>query len=199
MFATTTSSTTMTSSMATTSVFARDQIVTVVTNMSAHAECHVDICRRGGVFVIVDLLDQETNRTSGTSGSACSSSQTNTCPVAKRDKRTVTPNPELSAAERVQQKSAIALTRLCSQSEAVSREIIVIGGHLILARICKEAKLRQFSDAVLVASLAALRKMKSNSGEEFQEEFEKKELKELIGPKLLDSFISCSQLQESIV
>ena len=41
--------------------------------------------------------------------------------------------------------------------------------------------------------------MKSNSGEEFQDEFEKKELKELIGPKLLDSFISCSQLQESIV
>ena len=55
------------------------------------------------------------------------------------------------------QKSAIALTRLCSQSEAISREIIVIGGHLVLARICKDAKLRNFSDAVLVAALAALR------------------------------------------
>ena len=59
-----------------------------------------------------------------------------------------------------QEKSAIALTRLSSQSEAVSREIIVIGGHLVLARICKEAKLRNYSDAVLVAALAALRSAK---------------------------------------
>ena len=66
---------------------------------------------------------------------------------------------EILAAERVQKKSAIALSRLCNDP-IVCRDLIRLGGADRLVELCKNQEKRNHSDAILVACLAVLRRLK---------------------------------------
>ena len=68
-----------------TTLFAKDQVVTVLANMAANANCRHDIEAIDGVGFLLSMLETSLNGTNSKS--------------------------ELSAAERVQKKSAIALSR----------------------------------------------------------------------------------------
>ncbi|GLH06938.1 Inscuteable protein [Gryllus bimaculatus] len=103
--------------------------------------------------------------------------------------------PEIAAAERLQHKSAIALSRLCSDP-AVAEQVVVLQGVTRLVRLCRDERERNHSDGVLVACLAALRKIAANCGTQVIEDLD---ALELVEPRLLDSFLLYSSRQESYV
>lgn len=65
--------------------------------------------------------------------------------------------------------------------------------------LCLEATQRNNSDAVLVSCLAALRKICSVTKLPPELSDNNQELKRLIEPKLMDSFLLCSRQQENFV
>ncbi|KAH7940100.1 hypothetical protein HPB52_021849 [Rhipicephalus sanguineus] len=137
------------------SIFAKDQVSTILANVSGGTHYHADIIESGALTQLVCYLQL---RPSSLHSSG-----------------------EVDACERVLQKSAIALARLCVQR---------------LVRLCKEPKERNSSNSVLVACLAALRKIATSSGH--------KDLKdigatELVKDHLWNSFKQYSVAHESYV
>ncbi|XP_071526047.1 protein inscuteable homolog isoform X2 [Panulirus ornatus] len=151
------------------SIFTKDQIATVLANLAGSKEAAEEVVAGGGVAILLALL--------------------NTRPAPSHRL------PEVATAERVQQKSAIALSRLCRE-QSVARRVAELGGAERLVRLCKDEQERNQSDAVLVACLAALRKMASSLG---SEELRGMDAAELVEPRLLDSFLIYSSRQESYV
>ncbi|XP_042208708.1 protein inscuteable homolog [Homarus americanus] len=151
------------------SIFTKDQIATVLANLAGSQEAAEEVVAGGGVGVLLALLN------------------TRPAPTHRL--------PEVATAERVQQKSAIAISRLCRES-SVARQVVELGGAERLVRLCKDEQERNHSDAVLVACLAALRKMASSMG---SEELRGMDAAELVEPRLLDSFLIYSSRQESYV
>ncbi|KAL0272723.1 UNVERIFIED_CONTAM: hypothetical protein PYX00_005585 [Menopon gallinae] len=151
------------------SVFIQEQAATVIANMASVPECRKHLAENRAVVALLCFL------------------QIRHSPFQRV--------PEIAAAERVQQKSAIALSRLCSDS-IVAKQVVELQGVVRLVRLCKEERERNHSDGVLVACLAALRKIVSNCG---TEALEKLEALELVEPRLLDSFLLYSSKQESYV
>ncbi|XP_066142000.1 protein inscuteable homolog isoform X1 [Euwallacea fornicatus] len=99
------------------------------------------------------------------------------------------------AERRLLQKSVIALSRLCSVTEA-SRQVVDCGGLRRLVELCREKHKRFSSDAVLVAALATLRKIVEACGKDV---LDVQDCQELVEPKLLDSFLAYSTQNESYV
>ncbi|ROT70504.1 Inscuteable-like protein [Penaeus vannamei] len=148
------------------SIFTKDQIATVLANLAGSRGGGEEVVPRGRV-VLLALL--------------------NTRPAPSHRL------PEVATAERVQQKSAIALSRLCGDAD-VARKVAQQGGAERLVQLCKDEGERNQSDAVLVACLAALRKMASSLG---SDELRDMDAAELVEPRLLDSFLTYSSRQES--
>lgn len=65
-----------------------------------------------------------------------------------------------------------------------------------LVQLCRDSPSRNGSDVVLVACLAALRKLVSVCGEQ---ELSPLDVKQLIVPKIMDSYLMCSKHSESFV
>ncbi|XP_050727211.1 protein inscuteable homolog isoform X2 [Eriocheir sinensis] len=151
------------------SIFTKDQIATVLANLVGSKEVAEEVVEGGGVAVLLALLN------------------TRPAPTHRL--------PEVATAERVQQKSAIALSRLCREA-SVARQVAKQGGAERLVQLCKDERERNHSDAVLVACLAALRKMSSSLGAEGLQGID---AAELVEPRLLDSFLIYSSRQESFV
>ncbi|CAH1100811.1 unnamed protein product [Psylliodes chrysocephalus] len=97
--------------------------------------------------------------------------------------------------KRLQQKSIIALSRLCGEKEA-SMQVVKLGGVEKLVKMCREKEERFDSDAVLVAALATLRKIVDMCGSDV---LSAQDAQELVEPKLLDSFLAYSSQNESYV
>jgi len=152
-----------------TSLFARDQVVTVIANLATKEDSRQDILAEDGLCFLISLLS--------------------TSPES-----TQTP-AETAAAERVLKKTAIALSRLCCVA-AVCEELIKLRGLDILVALCKDGSLRNYNDAVLVACLAVLRRVANHCGHQV---FDELEARDLIDPKLMDSFLEYSSKQESYV
>lgn len=138
-------------------------------NASAGKYCHADIIESGALIQLVCYLQV---RPSSLHSSG-----------------------EVDACERVLQKSAIALARLCSCSSTADM-VLQMQGVQRLVRLCKEPKERNSSNSVLVACLAALRKIAASSGH--------KDLKdlgaaELVKDDLWNSFKQYSVSHESYV
>ena len=75
-----------------------------------------------------------------------------------------------------------------------------MGGASRLVDLCRDPQERNFSDAVLVAALAVLRRLKANlDTEEVSLVFGRLEAEDLVGPRLMDSFLEYSSKQESYV
>ncbi|XP_049766335.1 protein inscuteable homolog [Schistocerca cancellata] len=150
-------------------VFLREQTATLLANVAAVPETRHSLASQGATLALVCFL------------------QVRSCPLQT--------GAEITAAERLQQKSAIALSRLCTD-KAVAQEIVDLQGVTRLVRLCREDRERNHSDGVLVACLAALRKIAANCGTEVIEELD---AMELVEPRLLDSFLLYSSRQESYV
>ncbi|KAK6626100.1 hypothetical protein RUM43_006404 [Polyplax serrata] len=151
------------------SVFIMEQAATIIANMSSVPECRKHLAEQRAVVALLCFLEIHQS------------------PLQNA--------PEVAAAERVLQKSAIALSRLCSDT-VVAKQVVELQGVNRLVRLCKEEKERNHSDGVLVACLAALRKIVANCGTEALQELN---AMELVEPRLLDSFLLYSSKQESYV
>ncbi|XP_046378555.2 protein inscuteable homolog [Haliotis rufescens] len=151
------------------SLFAKDQIATVLANMAAVITCQSGIAENSGIELLVQFLHERP------------SSYRNTAEVA--------------ACERVQQKAAIALTRLCRE-ERYARSIVKLNGVPRLVQLCRFVKERNNSDAVLVACLASLRKICTTVEDH---RMSAQDHQQLIQPRLMDSFLMCSHSDENFV
>ncbi|XP_078663334.1 protein inscuteable homolog [Branchiostoma floridae x Branchiostoma belcheri] len=150
------------------SIFIKDQLCTVLANVAMLEQCREDIIQCNGVAVLVGFLHEKP-------------------PYNKQTERV--------ACERVQQKSAIALARLCK--DVITAGVVKqLKGLQRLVELCRKPKERNYSDSVLVACLATLRKLASVCGED---EFSQEDLIQLVQPRLIDSYLICSSLQESFV
>ena len=79
---------------------------------------------------------------------------------------------------------------------SVCHDLIALRGLSPLVRLCKEAASRNYNDAVLVACLAVLRRVANHCGHGV---FDSLKARDLIDPKLMDSFLEYSSKQESYV
>ena len=86
-------------------------------------------------------------------------------------------------------------SRLCSDP-AVCRDLTELRGLESLVALVKDGALRNFNDAVLVACLAVLRRVAHHCGHHV---FDHLDARDLIDPKLMDSFMEYSSKQESYV
>ena len=114
------------------SVFARDQVVTVLASLAGHQQSRPSILQQGGMEFLVSHLNISLEG--------------------------VEPGPETSAHERVLKKSAIALCRLCLGAEEC-RMLETLGGVDRAVELCRDPWTRNYSDAVLVACLALLKRV----------------------------------------
>lgn len=115
--------------------------MTILANMAANGNCRHEIQSIDGVGFLLSMLDTK-------------------IPELLMDQEEQQGNKaEILAAERVQKKSAIALSRLCNDP-IVCRDLIRLGGADRLVELCKNQEKRNHSDAILVACLAVLRRLK---------------------------------------
>ncbi|XP_053304336.1 protein inscuteable homolog [Spea bombifrons] len=149
------------------SSYARDQIVTILANMSIPDQCASEIIKENGVQILIEMLFEK----SATGILA-----------------------DISACERVQQKSAVTLARL-SRDPEVAKAAIKYNCIPRLIELCRFPEERHNSDAVLVACLAALRRLAITSPEDLEES----DFEQLVKPRLVDSFLLCSNMEESFV
>ena len=151
-------------------------MVTILANMAGNAACRPDIQSINGVGFLLSMLDTKL-----------------------RDTLPPLSQAEVMAAERVQKKSAIALSRLCNDA-AVCRDVVRLGGVDRLVQLCKHPDERNYSDAILVACLAVLRRLNTNLEAEVTDVLRSLNANDLIRAKLVDSFVEHStQKQESYV
>ncbi|XP_066265128.1 protein inscuteable homolog [Branchiostoma lanceolatum] len=150
------------------SIFIKDQLCTVLANVAMLEQCREDIIKCNGLTVLVGFLHEKP-------------------PYNKQTERV--------ACERVQQKAAIALARLCKDVNTAG-VVKQLRGLQRLVELCRKPKERNYSDSVLVACLATLRKLATVCGED---EFSQEDLIQLVQPRLIDSYLICSSLQESFV
>ncbi|XP_061185599.1 protein inscuteable homolog [Saccostrea echinata] len=151
------------------SLFSKDQVATILANMVAVDVCRQDVVTSGGIDICLELLHE-----------------------SPLDYKTPA---EIAACERVQQKAAIALTRMC-RDENNAATIIKAEGVPRLIQLCRDKQERSSSDAVLVACLAALRKINSLNK---LEDLSAIDNQQLIQPKLMDSFLICTNTDENFV
>ena len=151
------------------SVFVKDQIATVLANVASEKACHRDVVECGGLTVLLSLLQLRPNA--------------------------LQKQVEVDICERIQQKSAIALARLCNSPMVAERVIQMQGVHRLVA-LCKDAKERNNADSVLVACLAALRKIAAVCS---PLDMEAIGARDLVSQELWDTFQMYSNKTESYV
>ncbi|PAA65660.1 hypothetical protein BOX15_Mlig024782g2 [Macrostomum lignano] len=158
------------------SLFAKDQVATVLANMAAYAWCHQSLTRHNAIELLLHFLSE---------------SPMGSCRYASSSSSGV----KSSACERLQQKAAIALGRLARDASA-AQIVVELAGANRLAQLCRRPEERNNSDAVLVAALAALRQIHDSVG---SEDLEERDVVQLIRPRLSEAFLACSRLDESYV
>nr|XP_060623554.1 protein inscuteable homolog [Anolis sagrei ordinatus] len=149
------------------SPYSRDQVATILANMSVLDQCASEIIQGNGVEVLMEMLFEKSS-----SG-----------------------NPaEVAACERVQQKVAVTLARL-SRDPEVAHAAINLNCIPHLIKLCRSPTERNNSDSVLVACLAALRRLAVMTPDGLQES----DIQQLVKPRLVDSFLLCTNMEESFV
>ncbi|KAG8438442.1 hypothetical protein GDO86_008937 [Hymenochirus boettgeri] len=146
---------------------ARDQIATILANLSVVDNCASDIVQENGVQTLIGMLYEKSS-----SGRPS----------------------EVSACERVQQKAAVTLARL-SRDPHIAHSAIKYHCIARLIELCRSPDERHNSDAVLVTCLATLRRLAAV----YPEGVEDSDYQQLVKPRLVDSFLLCSNMEESFV
>ncbi|OXB80508.1 UNVERIFIED_CONTAM: hypothetical protein H355_016298 [Colinus virginianus] len=147
--------------------YSRDQVVTILANMSVLDQCASEIIQGNGVQLLMEMLFERSS--SGNSA-------------------------EVAACERVQQKSAVTLARL-SRDPEVADTAVKLSCIPRLIKLCRSPTERNNSDSVLVACLAALRRLAVMSPEGLEDS----DFQQLVKPRLVDSFLLCTNMEESFV
>ncbi|KAM7163609.1 protein inscuteable homolog isoform 2-T2 [Macrochelys suwanniensis] len=147
--------------------YSRDQVVTILANMSVLDQCASEIIQGNGVQLLMEMLFERSS--SGNSA-------------------------EVTACERVQQKSAVTLARL-SRDPEVAHAAIKLSCIPRLIELCRSPTERNNSDSVLVACLAALRRLAVMSPDGLEDS----DFQQLVKPRLVDSFLLCTNMEESFV
>lgn len=146
----------------------KDQIITLLANMSQKHQLLV-VSSGGLIFLIQTLLT------------------VNAIDGMERTK--------MLSVERIQQKIAVALARLGTH-KSTAKIIYKLNGVSRLIQLCKEPKERNYSDTVLLASIAALKRIAQSIG---RLAFKELNACDLIDSKLQDTFIQYSIKNESLV
>ncbi|XP_041337042.1 protein inscuteable homolog [Pyrgilauda ruficollis] len=142
-------------------------VVTILANMSVLDQCASEIIQGNGVQLLMEMLFEKSS-----SG-----------------------NPaEAAACERVQQKSAVTLARL-SRDPEVAEAAVKLSCIPRLIKLCRSPTERNNSDSVLVACLAALRRLAVMSPDGLEDS----DFQQLVKPRLVDSFLLCTNMEESFV
>ncbi|NXE88216.1 INSC protein, partial [Menura novaehollandiae] len=147
--------------------YSRDQVVTILANMSVLDQCASEIIQGNGVQLLMEMLFEKSS--SGNSA-------------------------EVAACERVQQKSAVTLARL-SRDPEVADAAVKLSCIPRLIKLCRSPTERNNSDSVLVACLAALRRLAVMSPDGLEDA----DFQQLVKPRLVDSFLLCTNMEESFV
>ncbi|XP_009583795.1 PREDICTED: protein inscuteable homolog, partial [Fulmarus glacialis] len=147
--------------------YSRDQVVTILANMSVLDQCASEIIQGNGVQLLMEMLFERSS--SGNSA-------------------------EVAACERVQQKSAVTLARL-SRDPEVADAAVKLSCIPRLIKLCRSPTERNNSDSVLVACLAALRRLAVMSPDGLEDS----DFQQLVKPRLVDSFLLCTNMEESFV
>ncbi|XP_049579672.1 protein inscuteable homolog [Syngnathus scovelli] len=147
--------------------YSKDQVVTILANLSVLEQCASEVLQEQGVERLLLLLGERPSSSSPSEGAAC---------------------------ERVQQKAAVTLARLSRDSD-VAQAAIQLKAVPRLIELCRSPTERNNSDSVLVACLAALRRLASGC----PDSIEAADYQQLIKPRLVDSFLLCSNMEESFV
>ncbi|KAL4622841.1 hypothetical protein GN956_G19898 [Arapaima gigas] len=147
--------------------YSKDQVVTILANLSVLEQSATEVLQEKGIERLLLLLAEKPSSSSSSEGAAC---------------------------ERVQQKAAVTLARL-SRDPDVAREAIQLQAVPHLIELCRSPAERNSSDSVLVACLAALRRLAAVSPDSVEEA----DQEQLIKPRLVDSFLLCSNMEESFV
>ncbi|XP_037070903.1 protein inscuteable homolog [Pollicipes pollicipes] len=101
------------------------------------------------------------------------------------------PDSTQAAYRRLQQKTAVALTRLCVDRRTACH-LVSAGATTRLERLCREPELRGRDDGVLVACLTSLRRILSFCPEERAQK-----ACDLVQPKLMEVFMHLSSEGDS--
>ncbi|PVD28750.1 hypothetical protein C0Q70_11345 [Pomacea canaliculata] len=151
------------------SLFAKDQIATIFANIATSQACQKAIRQQDGVHLLVSFLYERPLTSYGPA--------------------------ETAACSHVQQKAAIALSRLCCDG-TLANKVIITRGIPRLVELCRCSAARNNSDSVLIACLAALRKICDVCG---TSEIGRQDLQQLVYPQLMESFLICSHKDENFV
>ncbi|XP_039987847.1 protein inscuteable homolog isoform X2 [Xiphias gladius] len=147
--------------------YSKDQVVTILANLSVLEQCASEVLQEQGIERLLLLLGEKPSSSSPSEGAAC---------------------------ERVQQKAAVTLARL-SRDPDVAQTAIQLKAVPRLIELCRSPTERNNSDSVLVACLAALRRLAAGC----PDSIEAADHQQLIKPRLVDSFLLCSNMEESFV
>ncbi|KAK2880457.1 protein inscuteable homolog isoform X1 [Channa argus] len=147
--------------------YSKDQVVTILANLSVLEQCASEVLQEQGIERLLLLLGEKPSSSSPSEGAAC---------------------------ERVQQKAAVTLARL-SRDPDVAHTAIQLKAVPRLIELCRSPTERNNSDSVLVACLAALRRLAAGC----PDSIEAADHQQLIKPRLVDSFLLCSNMEESFV
>ncbi|KAB1272782.1 Protein inscuteable-like protein [Camelus dromedarius] len=182
--------------------YTRDQIVTILANMSVLEQCASDIIQENGMSLCLckgpcvgtDICAQDISLVAWHQLFITFHPGVQLILGMLSEKpRSGTP-AEVAACERVQQKAAVTLARL-SRDPDVAREAVRLSCMSRLIELCRSPSERNSSDAVLVACLAALRRLAGVCPEGLQDS----DFQQLVQPRLVDSFLLCSNMEESFV
>ena len=144
----------------------KDQIIALLANVSQ--KYPLEVVSSGGLIYLLNVLHSEAPDDSGSTQVALT---------------------------RIKQKIAVALARLGAH-KSTSKIIYKLDGVAKLVQLCKDPRERNYSDTVLLASIAALKRISQSIG---RSPFKKLNATDLIDHKLQNSFIQYSTRNESLV
>ncbi|XP_023665943.1 protein inscuteable homolog isoform X3 [Paramormyrops kingsleyae] len=147
--------------------YSKDQVATILANLSVLEQSASEVLQENGIERLLLLLAEKPSSSSPSEGAAC---------------------------ERVQQKAAVTLARL-SRDPEVAQTAIQLQAIPHLIELCRSPAERNSSDSVLVACLAALRRLVAVCPDSIEDA----DHQQLIKPRLVDSFLLCSNMEESFV
>lgn len=144
----------------------KDQVITLLANMSHRHP--LEVVSSGGLIFLLNALH---------------------CETVDQDQN------QILAIGRIQQKIAVALARLGTH-KSTAKIIYKLNGVAKLVQLCKKPKERHYSDTVLLASIAALKRISQSIG---RMAFKELNATDLVDMKLQDSFMQYSMKSESLV
>eukprot|EP00066_Takifugu_rubripes_P016723 XP_011605989.1 PREDICTED: protein inscuteable homolog isoform X1 [Takifugu rubripes] len=171
--------------------YSKDQVVTILANLSVLEQSAAEVLQERGTVCTAVL---QRRRFLGSWTRFLCLPGIERLLLLLGEKPSSSSPSEGAACERVQQKAAVTLARLSRDNE-VAQTAIQLKAVPRLIELCRSPTERNNSDSVLVACLAALRRLAAGCPDSIAAA----DQQQLIKPRLVDSFLLCSNMEESFV